>query len=130
MSTKQTKRGKMYVLLDEIGRSIKEASPKQVRAALERSGLTERAEENRKRLRRALSIDYGADMTSPLVNRKAALTKFGQEEDIGACRVRLRFALASDPTIEKALGVSLADVSNLTDDVVIEYYHKLRKLIP
>lgn len=129
MSTKQTKQRKMNVLLDEIGRAINKATPKQVRAALERSRLTERAEENRKRLRRALSIDYGADMTSPLISRKAALTEFGQE-DIGACRVRLRFALACDPAMEKILGVTLDDVSELTDDVVIEYYHKLRELIP
>lgn len=130
MSTKETKPGNMHVLLDEIGRAISKASPEQVRAALKRSGLTERAAENRKRLRRALSIDYGADMTSPLGDRKAALTELGQEEKIGVCRVRLRFALASDPTMEKALGVTLNDVSDMTDDVLIEYYHKLRELTP
>jgi len=128
MSTKQAKQGKMNVLLHEIGRAIEKATPEQVRAALEKSGLTERAEENRKRLRRALSVDYSADMTSPLVDRKAALTEFGQE-DVGAYRVRLRFTLASDPAMEKVLGVTLDEVSDLTDDVVVEYYHKLREVI-
>ncbi|MGH7240342.1 MAG: hypothetical protein ACREHG_09820 [Candidatus Saccharimonadales bacterium] len=126
MSNSQEKSNMDSLLLDEIETALKHATPEQISTSLKMAGLKKRADENKRLLRRAMSVDYSADMTPPVTLRKAALTGF-DFDNAGTSRIRLRFALAAKPALAKKLGVTLDEISELTDDAIVSYFHKLQE---
>lgn len=115
------------MLLTEIEKAVTKATPEQVRNTLENAGLAERAQENRERLRRAMAQDYSKDMAPQLAENSNAFAVF-PDEDPGRCRLRLRFALAADPSLEQTVGTKLTSIDKMPDDVMMGYYERLRGL--
>jgi hypothetical protein len=76
-----------------------------------------------------MAEDYRKDMTPQEGAYSEGFTDL-PAEDPGRCRLRLRFALAADPALEKALGAKLTSIDKMPDDVMMGYFEKLRGLKP
>ena len=114
-------------LLEQIEQALLNASPKQIDAYLRKAGLTGKAEENIKRLRCALALDYSSDIAGREELKQATLMEIDGDDQI-ASRMRIRFALAAQPELDKILGVTLASLNDLPDDMVGDVLQRLQAL--
>lgn len=114
------------ILLQEMERFLLNASPSEVEEILAEMGLTERAAAVSKKIQRALEQDFSQDLASDEVLAQAALVESHRFTAKSGYipKLRLRFLLAAEPDLAKALGVDSHAIDGLSDDVAGGLYER------